>query len=73
MKVKLIIVDVFENSVFPSKINYFITSGRLTKWVYSTNECYKIYALNSCDKRTYFVLVIYLYYNLYLFSQQNKK
>jgi len=38
MKVKLIIVDVFENSVFPSKINYFITSGRLTKWVYSTNE-----------------------------------
>ena len=46
MKVKLIIVDVFENSVFPSKINYFITSGRLTKWVYSTNECYK----NICSE-----------------------
>ncbi|WP_295210536.1 S1 RNA-binding domain-containing protein [Ruminococcus sp.] len=41
MKVKLIIVDVFENSVFPSKINYFITGGKLTKWVYSTNECEK--------------------------------
>lgn len=46
MKVKLIIVDVFENSVFPSKINYFITGGRLTKWVYSTNECYK----NICSE-----------------------
>ena len=44
--IKALIVDVFENSVFPSKINYFITSGRLTKWVYSTNECYK----NICSE-----------------------
>ena len=36
MKVKLIIVDVFENLCFPSKINYFISSGRLNKWEYST-------------------------------------
>ncbi len=41
MKVKLIIVDVFENSVFPSKINYFINSGKIDKWVYSTNQCEK--------------------------------
>ncbi|SEK19789.1 S1 RNA-binding domain-containing protein [Ruminococcus albus] len=39
MKVKLIIVDVFENLCFPSKINYFISSGRLERWEYSTKEC----------------------------------
>lgn len=38
MKVKLIIVDVFENGNFPGKINYFINSGKITKWVYSTEE-----------------------------------
>ncbi|SFC86614.1 S1 RNA-binding domain-containing protein [Ruminococcus albus] len=38
MKVKLIIVDVFENLCFPSKINYFINSGHLKKWEYSTKE-----------------------------------
>lgn len=38
MKVKLIIVDVFENGCFPSKINYFINSGRIEKWVYSTEQ-----------------------------------
>lgn len=37
MKVKLIIVDVFENGCFPSKINYFINSGKLDTWVYSTD------------------------------------
>lgn len=36
MKVKLIIVDVFDTPAFPSKINYFITSGRLESWTYST-------------------------------------
>ena len=41
MKVKLIIVDVFENKVFPSKINYFINSGKIDKWVYSTENCEK--------------------------------
>ena len=34
------------NSFFPSKIDYFITSGRFTKCVYSTNECYK----NLCSE-----------------------
>ena len=38
MKVKLIIVDVFENLCFPEKINYFINSGRLDRWEYSTKE-----------------------------------
>lgn len=38
MKVKLIIVDVFENLCFPGKINYFINSGRLDRWEYSTKE-----------------------------------
>ena len=41
MKIKLIIVDVFENLCFPSKINYFISSGRLNKWEYSTKESSK--------------------------------
>lgn len=41
MKVKLIIVDVFENGCFPSKINYFINSGRIESWVYSTEESEK--------------------------------
>ncbi len=38
MKVKLIIVDVFDNGCFPSKINYFINSGKIEKWVYSTEQ-----------------------------------
>ncbi len=38
MKVKLIIVDVFNSTGFPGKINYFINSGKLEHWVYST-EC----------------------------------
>ncbi len=38
MKVKLIIVDVFENLCFPGKINYFINSGKLDRWEYSTKE-----------------------------------
>lgn len=41
MKVKLILVDVFDSSGFPGKINYFITSGRLEHWVYSTDSCDK--------------------------------
>ena len=41
MKVKLIIVDVFDSSGFPGKINYFIKSGKLDKWVYSTDSCGK--------------------------------
>ena len=41
MKVKLIIVDVFENLCFPSKINYFIDSGRIDRWEYSTKSSKK--------------------------------
>ena len=41
MKVKLIIVDVFENMSFPEKINYFINTGKLERWEYSTKECSK--------------------------------
>lgn len=41
MKVKLIIVDVFENLCFPGKINYFINSGTLSEWVYSTKSSEK--------------------------------
>lgn len=36
MKVKLIIVDVFDNGSLPSKINYFINSGHIDRWEYST-------------------------------------
>lgn len=38
MKVKLIIVDVFDGGNLPTKINYFTTSGKIDKWVYSTEQ-----------------------------------
>lgn len=41
MKVKLIIVDVFNSGNFPTKINYFINSGKIDKWVYSTEQSEK--------------------------------
>lgn len=41
MKVKLIIVDVFDSTGFPGKIDYFINSGKLDRWVYSTDCCEK--------------------------------
>lgn len=41
MKVKLIIVDVFDSGNFPSKINYFINSGKISTWTYSTEKCEK--------------------------------
>lgn len=41
MKVKLIIVDVFDNTNFPSKMRYFINSGKIDKWVYSTEQADK--------------------------------
>lgn len=36
MKVKLIIVDVFNNTNFPSKMKYYIEDGHIDKWIYST-------------------------------------
>ena len=41
MKIKLIIVDVFDSTGFPGKINYYINSGKLDRWVYSTDCCEK--------------------------------
>lgn len=36
MKVKLIIVDVFEDMNFPAKLTYFKNNGHIDNWVYST-------------------------------------
>lgn len=41
MKVKLIIVDVFDDLSFPAKLNYFIDKGHIDKWVYSTQNSEK--------------------------------
>ncbi len=41
MKVKLIIVDVFDSPSFPTKLHYFITSGHITSWDYSTKTAQK--------------------------------
>ena len=42
MKIKLIIVDVFENTGFCAKNKYFIRSGRIDRWEYSTPQSDKI-------------------------------
>ena len=42
MKVKLIIVDTFDNGYLPSGFKYFIESGHLDSWVYSTPDSDKI-------------------------------
>ncbi len=36
MKIKLIIVDTFERDYTPERLNYFIASGRIDRWEYST-------------------------------------
>lgn len=41
MKVKLIVVDVFDNTNFPSKLNYYITDGQIRRWEYSTPQSEK--------------------------------
>lgn len=41
MKVKLIVVDVFDNTNFPSKLNYYIKSGKIDRWEYSTPQAEK--------------------------------
>ncbi|MGN0601222.1 MAG: S1 RNA-binding domain-containing protein [Oscillospiraceae bacterium] len=41
MKVKLIIVDVFENTGFPTKTKYYIQSGEIHRWEYSSPQCEK--------------------------------
>lgn len=42
MKVKLIIVDTFDNGYVPSGFKYFIDKGHIDSWVYSTPESDKI-------------------------------
>lgn len=42
MKVKLSVIDAFDNEFPMPKNNYFITSGKLSRWVYSPPECDKI-------------------------------
>ena len=42
MKVKLIIVDTFDNGYLPNGFKYFIESGHLDSWVYSTSNSDKI-------------------------------
>lgn len=41
MKVKLIIVDVFDRPDLPGSINYFIDHGHIETWVYSTENSEK--------------------------------
>lgn len=42
MKVKLIIVDTFDSGYLPNGFKYFIESGHLDSWVYSTSDSDKI-------------------------------
>ncbi len=42
MKVKLIIIDVFDAEKEPDPINYFIDSGHLDYWQYSPDGCRKM-------------------------------
>ena len=43
MKIKLIIVNTADTNIaHESKLNYFINSGHIDKWVYSTENCPKI-------------------------------
>ena len=36
MKVKLIIVDVFDENIIPEPVEYYITEGKIDRWEYST-------------------------------------
>ena len=38
MKVKLIIVDVFDDTDSDRTLDYYITSGNISEWEYSTKE-----------------------------------
>jgi hypothetical protein len=41
MKIKLGIVDVFENTPPIKKLKYFLTAGNLNRWSYSPENCSK--------------------------------
>lgn len=42
MKIKLIIVNCFDNSYHGSELNYFITSGHIDSWIYSSEGSPKL-------------------------------
>lgn len=42
MKIKLIIVNAFDNAYRGSELNYFISSGHIDKWVYSCESSSKL-------------------------------
>lgn len=42
MKVKLIIVNAFDSAYCDNELHYFINSGHIDKWVYSTENCGKL-------------------------------
>ncbi|MBR3666918.1 MAG: 30S ribosomal protein S1 [Ruminococcus sp.] len=41
MKVKLLIVDVFDNGKFPAPIDYFTDGTHIDSWIYSTPDSHK--------------------------------
>ncbi|MBQ8378642.1 MAG: S1 RNA-binding domain-containing protein [Oscillospiraceae bacterium] len=41
MKVKLIIVDVFDENIIPEPVEYYITEGKIDRWEYSTENSKK--------------------------------
>ncbi len=41
MKIKLIIVNAFDNAFHNNELNYFITSKHIDSWIYSTENCKK--------------------------------
>ena len=42
MKIKLIIVNAFDNTYHSNELNYFISSGHIDKWVYSCESSAKL-------------------------------
>ncbi len=42
MKIKLIIVNAFDNTYHGNELNYFLTSGHIDKWVYSCPSSTKL-------------------------------
>ena len=44
MKVKLIIIDMFDFDITPKQPKYFYTKNKMTEFIYSPNECDKTIA-----------------------------
>lgn len=41
MKIKLHVIEVLQTATMPSTVKYFITDGKLDRWVYSPENCKK--------------------------------